>query len=67
MLKGIQLYNINRQWWEGISKEMLVITWIPPNTPISGRNVIFQVELVVILYHLFETGALSHRKSARHI
>lgn len=67
MLKGIQLRNVTSQQWEGTRKEMLVVTWVPPNTIISERNVIFQVELVLSLHHLSDTNAVSHHKYAHHI
>lgn len=67
MLKSIQLCNVNSQWWEGIGREMLVITRVPPNTHISEKNVIFQVKLVLTLYHLSDTSAVSHHKYAHRL
>lgn len=63
-LKGVQLYWVNSQWWKRISKEMLVVTWVPPNTHTAERNVIFQADLVLTLYHLSDTSAESHHKYA---
>lgn len=46
MLKGIQLRNVNRQWWEGTRKKKMLVTHI------SKRNVVFQVELVLCTIYL---------------
>lgn len=66
-VKGTKLHNVNSQWWEGIRKEMLMVTWVPPSTHISERNVILQVELVLSLCNLSDTSAVSHHKYALHI
>lgn len=53
-LKGVQLHWVNSQWWERIGHEMLVVTWVPPNTILQNGMWFFRLSQS-LLYTIYLT------------